>query len=74
MSGINSEWALSQLDDFIRATELTLVPSPPNSIGFHSYKTAEPEVEVVRRAQVVEQILDRTIPDWRDLQVDTNRK
>lgn len=74
MSGVNPEWAIPQLDDFIRATELTFVPSPPNSIGFHSYKTAEPEVEVVKRAQVVEQILDRTIPGWRDLEVDTDRK
>lgn len=74
MSGINSEWALAQLDDFLRATELTFVPSPPNSIGFHSYKTAEPEEEVVRRAQVIEQILDRSIPGWRGLEVDKNRK
>ncbi len=74
MSGINVEWAVSELDDFIRATTLTLVPSPPNSIGFHSYKTEEPEIEVVKRAQVVEKILDDTIPGWRDLRVDADRK
>lgn len=74
MSGINTEWAISELDEFIRATTLTYVPSPPNSIGFHSYKTEEPETEVVKRAQVVEQILDRTIPEWRDLKVNADRK
>lgn len=62
---MNTEWALEQLDDFIKATTVTYVPSPPNSMGFHSYKTAEIEDEVVKRAQVIEQILDRVIPDWR---------
>lgn len=74
MSGINNEWAIAQLDDFIRATALTYVPSPPNSIGFHSYKTAESEAEIVKRAQIVEQILDRVVPGWRELDVDTDRK
>lgn len=62
---MNTEWAISQLDEFLKATTVTYVPSPPNSIGFHSYKTAESEDEVVRRAQVVEQILDRVVPGWR---------
>ena len=70
MSGINPEWALSQLDDFIGAPELTYIPSPPGTAGSHAYRTAEPEVEVVRRAQVVEQILDRIIPRWRGLAAD----
>lgn len=74
MSGINTDWAVEQLDDFIRATTLTFVPSPPNSVGFHSYKSAEPETEVVKRAQIVERILDRVIPEWRNLEVDTKRK
>lgn len=37
---MNTEWVIEQLDDFIKATAVTYVPSPPNSIGFHSYKTA----------------------------------
>jgi hypothetical protein len=74
MSGINTDWAVEQLDDFIRATTLTFVPSPPNSVGFHSYKTAEPETEVVKRAQIVERILDRVVPEWRNLEVDIKRK
>lgn len=65
MSGINSEWAVGQLDDFIKATTVTLVPSPPGSAGFHSYKTAVSADEVVKKAQVVEQILDRVVPGWR---------
>lgn len=74
MSGINSEWAVAQLSDFIAATEVTFVPSPPNSIGFHSYRSAQPEVEIVKRAQVVEQILERVVPGWRKLDVDAKRK
>lgn len=62
---MNTEWAIEQLDDFIKATTVTYVPSPPNSIGFHSCKTAESEDEVVKRAQVIEQILDRVVPGWR---------
>ncbi|MCK0439052.1 TIGR02391 family protein [Gordonia alkaliphila] len=62
---MNIEWAIEQLDDFIQATAVTYVPSPPRSIGFHSYKTAVSEDEIVKRAQVVEQILDRVVPTWR---------
>lgn len=62
---MNTEWAVEQLNDFIKAATVTYVPSPPNSIGFHSYKTAESEVDIVKRAQVIEQILDRVVPGWR---------
>ncbi|NKR46524.1 restriction endonuclease [Rhodococcus hoagii] len=62
---MNTEWAIEQLDNFIKATTVTYVPSPPGSFGFHSYKTAGSEDEVVKHAQVVEQILDRVLPGWR---------
>ncbi|MDA4828358.1 MULTISPECIES: TIGR02391 family protein [Kocuria] len=62
---MNTNWAVAQLDDFISATTVTFVPSPSGTVGFHSYRTAEPEDEVVKRAQVVEQILERVVPDWR---------
>lgn len=70
MSKLNSEWAIVQLDAFIKATTTTRVQS--SLIRGASYKTAEPEAEVVKKAQVVEQILDRVIPDWRSLEVSTN--
>lgn len=63
---MNSEWAIAQLEDFISATTVTYIPSPSGSIGFHSYETAESEDEVVKRAQVIEQILDRVVPGWRN--------
>lgn len=74
MSGLNVEWALEQLDDFIRATTVHHVPPPVGLVGSGTYRTTEPETEVIERAQVVEQILDRVLPNWRSLEVDTRRK
>lgn len=62
---MNTEWVIKQLDDFIKATTVTYLPSPSGSAGFHSYKTAASEDEVVKRAQIVEQILVRVLPGWR---------
>lgn len=74
MTGVNVEWALEQLDDFIRSTTTHHVPSPRGVIGAGSYRTADSEEEVVKRAQVAEQILDRVLPKWRSLQVSTTRE
>ncbi|KJF16623.1 TIGR02391 family protein [Acidithrix ferrooxidans] len=71
---MNTEWALNQLQDFISATEVHHVRAPSGVISVGTYKTAESEVEVVKKAQIVEQILNRAIPGWRSLEVDTRRK
>ena len=74
MSGIDAVWAIAQLDDFIVATTPHHVASPPGVISVGTYQTASSEEEVLKKAQIVEQILDRLIPDWRKLDVDTRRK
>lgn len=74
MTGINIAWAVAQLDDFIAATATHHVPSPPGVIGGGSYQTAASEDDVLKKAQVVEQILDRFVPTWREFDVDTSRK
>lgn len=74
MSGPNSEWVLAQLDDFIAATTTHHVPSPPGVISVGTYQTASSQEEVLKKAQAVEQILDRFVPGWRELDVDTRRK
>lgn len=74
MSGIDAVWAVAQLDGFIAATTTHHVPSPPGFANAGTYQTASSQEEVLKKAQVVEQILDRTVPRWRDLEVDTNRK
>jgi len=73
MTGINVEWALEQLDDFIRATTTHHVPPPSGVISDGSYRTTDSEEEVIKRAQVTEQILDRVLPNWRALDVSTRR-
>lgn len=66
MSGLNAEWAIDKLEDFIRATDTQYVRG-----GYLKYQTEEPESEVVQKAQIVEQILDRVTPKWRSLNVAT---
>ena len=66
MSRLNTEWAIGQLKDFIRATDPRIVKG-----GYLKYQTEEPESEVVKKAQIVEQILDRVTPKWRSLNVAT---
>ncbi|SHE79291.1 Protein of unknown function (Hypoth_ymh) [Ferrithrix thermotolerans DSM 19514] len=71
---MNTAWAVEELDRFIAATELHHVSSPPNVISVGTYKTTAEQSEVVRQAQVIEEILHRVTPDWRSLEVNTTRK
>lgn len=61
MSGLNTEWALKELDALIHLTELVPHPSP-NVIG--SFPRGS-EDDIAAQAQVVEQLLDRVLPRWR---------
>lgn len=74
MTGLDVKWAVAQLDDFIAAATTSYKASPSGSVGFHSYPTAASQEELVKKAQGVEQILDRVLPGWRDLEVDMDRK
>ena len=74
MSGMNTDWAVNQLEQFISATVVRHVRAPSGVVGAGTYETAEPEVEVVKKAQIIEQILNRAIPGWRSIDVDTRRK
>jgi hypothetical protein len=60
------EWALERLRAFEQEATPVFVPSPPNSIGFHSYKTTGDFDHVLKECVVVERILDRYTPDWRE--------
>lgn len=62
MSGLNTDWALDELDKFIRLTEMH---GEPGFIGF--LFTAGSDEDVMKQAQVVERILGRVLPRWRDL-------
>lgn len=59
---MNTEWALKELEKFIDQT----VMRNASGGGLITTRnvTAAPDAEVTKQAQVVEQILDRVIPEW----------
>lgn len=67
MTGLNVEWALSELDKLITQTVMTNNSSSgPGYVSIsNKSRTAAPDAEVTKQAQVVEKILDRVVPNWR---------
>lgn len=70
---MNTEWVLAELDRFVASTELRHIPPPANVISAGTYKTVADESEVIKQAQIVEQILDRVVPGWRSIDVNMKR-
>lgn len=66
MSNINISWAIVQLETFIQQTQLVDSPSRPGVIN-RLKKTQATEIDITRQAQVIEQILDRVMANWRSL-------
>lgn len=68
MTGLNSEWALKELDKFIGQTAMRNASSSGDGWVSISNKdlTAAPDDEVAKQAQVIEKILNRVLPNWRD--------
>lgn len=65
--GVNTAWADEQLEEFLRLTELYRPPDPPGLVSFTSHlSTRGQHSDVVASAQVVEQVLDRVLPRWRE--------
>ena len=67
MTGLNTDWAIEQLDKFIAITVMRNGSSTGGGavvITARNY-TAAPDAEVAKQAQVVEKIFDRVIPTWR---------
>lgn len=72
MSSMNVEWAITELDTFLYLTELNFPNHGPGVVSFSSRKiTRGSDDDVTRQAYVVEQIFDRVIPAWRDLEANT---
>jgi hypothetical protein len=70
MTGINVEWAIRELDTFLAQTQMRRPAPVPGIADFTGRKVAAASNEdITRQAQVVEQVLDRVLPGWRDLQV-----
>lgn len=67
---MNTEWAMDQLEQFLTATVLSYPASVPGVVDLTGRKvTAAPDDEIQRQAHIVEQILDRATPGWRNLEV-----
>jgi hypothetical protein len=63
---LDAEWAISELQIFLRLSELRRPPSRPGVTDLTGRMvTVRSSDEIVSQAQVVEQILHRVIPDWR---------
>ena len=63
---MDTAWARAQLMEFQQMIELVpAAPTPGTTRGPGGMMTARPEGEIVSAATVVEQILDRLLPDWR---------
>ncbi|MFE0799592.1 TIGR02391 family protein [Streptomyces sp. NPDC058812] len=64
--GIDIPWARAELAQFLKLTDLCVLPDPPGVITFSSYmENRGSEADIVASAHVVEQILDRLLPRWR---------
>lgn len=66
MSGLNVDWAITSLREFIHATDQIPHENRPGSgvvmLGTHQRL---PDAKVAELAYVAEQILDRALPEWR---------
>lgn len=64
---MNIEWAIEELDKFIKMTVMTNGSSSSGGAVFITARenTAASDADVTKQAQVVEKIFDRVIPDWR---------
>ncbi|MEU9305582.1 TIGR02391 family protein [Streptomyces sp. NPDC048269] len=65
---IDIAWARAELDHFLELTELRSLNHSPGDIAVFSPRktTSGAEKDIVASAQVVEQILDRVLPRWRE--------
>ncbi|PPG44395.1 TIGR02391 family protein [Rathayibacter sp. AY2B5] len=68
MSALNTAWAIEQLDKFIEQTVMRNASSSGDGWVSISNKdaTAAPDAEVAKQAQVIEKILERILPNWRE--------
>lgn len=69
------EWALSELQEFIRLTELRQPSSGGGVVFMGDFATpVAPQNVIIAAAQVVEKILDRVLPGWQTDVPDDGKK
>jgi hypothetical protein len=63
---IDVEWARGELARFLELTELYRPPDPAGVVVISTRKSNRGKpADIIASARVVEQILDRVLPDWR---------
>ena len=61
------EWAIAKLEHFLKLTKLSPPRQVPGVVVFSSHMVNQGKSEeIMRAAPVVEQIIDKVIPGWRD--------
>lgn len=75
MAKLNREWAINEIDAFLRATDKVAYDNRPGSgvvvLGTHMRGS---KTEASQRAHVVEQILDRVLSGWERARPNTDTK
>ncbi|BCJ65118.1 TIGR02391 family protein [Polymorphospora rubra] len=61
---MDRDWAIQQLDHFLRVAELYKPAREPGNFSRHLSNRGTQD-EILDSAQVVEQVIDRALPDWR---------
>jgi hypothetical protein len=60
------EWAVAEIDGFLKLTNLHRKPDPPGVVSFSPHlSNSGRQEDIVSSAEIVEKIFDRAIPDWR---------
>jgi len=63
---VDIDWAIKELDRFLELTELYRPPDPPGIVNWTARRSNRGSQDDIRAgAQVIEQVVDRVIPDWR---------
>ena len=63
---MDTEWAMTELEKFLAMTALSRPPSSPGVINVSPRRyTAGKDEDIISSAHVVEQILDRLLPNWK---------
>ncbi|WP_030274468.1 TIGR02391 family protein [Micromonospora globosa] len=66
MSKLDKDWAIEQIDRFLHVTEQVAPDMRGSGIVYFGTVQRGSETEAAEAAHVVEQILDRVLPSWRD--------
>lgn len=65
MSKLNHEWAIKEIDEFLRVTDQVGYDNSGGGVVMLGTHMRGSQTEASQRAHVVEQILDRVLPGWR---------